>query len=179
MTSRTKGWIVALLALAGLVGFVFQLPTPEEPAAPLPNGSFVIRDVRLFDGERVVERTNVRVEGGKIVDVGTGAVDPSVPVVDGTGRTLLPGLIDAHTHSWGDALERAVVFGVITQLDHEANRGPWLHLEERGFRVREIALRRDGTLWLRTTLIHPQTSLDDLRELLATIREFARGGPAA
>ncbi len=35
---------------------------------------------------------------------------------------------------------------VITQLDHEGNRGPWLSLEERGIVVREAAMRRDGTL---------------------------------
>ncbi|HTG31895.1 MAG TPA: cysteine desulfurase-like protein [Thermoanaerobaculia bacterium] len=35
---------------------------------------------------------------------------------------------------------------VITQLDHEANRGPWLHLRERGIVVREVALRPDGRL---------------------------------
>jgi len=35
---------------------------------------------------------------------------------------------------------------VITQLDHEANRGPWLLLRERGIEVREVALRPDGTL---------------------------------
>ncbi|HEX4960134.1 MAG TPA: cysteine desulfurase-like protein [Thermoanaerobaculia bacterium] len=35
---------------------------------------------------------------------------------------------------------------VITQLDHEANRGPWLALQERGITVREVAMRPDGTL---------------------------------
>ena len=35
---------------------------------------------------------------------------------------------------------------VITQLDHEANRGPWLALQERGIVVREVVLRPDGTL---------------------------------
>ena len=35
---------------------------------------------------------------------------------------------------------------VVTQLDHEANRGPWLALQERGIVVREVALRPDGTL---------------------------------
>jgi cysteine desulfurase family protein (TIGR01976 family) len=35
---------------------------------------------------------------------------------------------------------------VMTQLDHEANRGPWLHLRERGIVVREVALRPDGRL---------------------------------
>lgn len=35
---------------------------------------------------------------------------------------------------------------IITQLDHEANRGPWLALQEQGIVVREVALRPDGTL---------------------------------
>lgn len=35
---------------------------------------------------------------------------------------------------------------VITQLDHESNRGPWLNLRERGIGVREVALRPDGRL---------------------------------
>ncbi len=47
------------------------------------------------------------------------------------------------------ALGRAMQAGdevVITQLDHEANRGPWLGLRERGAVVREVVLRPDGTL---------------------------------
>jgi len=35
---------------------------------------------------------------------------------------------------------------VITQLDHEANRGPWLMLRERGATVQEVRLRPDGRL---------------------------------
>ena len=35
---------------------------------------------------------------------------------------------------------------VITELDHEANRGPWLTLQARGVTVRQVALRADGTL---------------------------------
>jgi len=35
---------------------------------------------------------------------------------------------------------------LITQLDHEANRGPWLALRDEGMIVREIALKRDCTL---------------------------------
>jgi cysteine desulfurase family protein (TIGR01976 family) len=35
---------------------------------------------------------------------------------------------------------------LITQLDHEANRGPWLALREQGITVREIAISRDATL---------------------------------
>lgn len=35
---------------------------------------------------------------------------------------------------------------LLTQLDHEANRGPWLALREIGLEVREGALKADGTL---------------------------------
>jgi cysteine desulfurase family protein (TIGR01976 family) len=35
---------------------------------------------------------------------------------------------------------------VITQLDHEANRGPWLRLRDRGVNVREVTMQPDGTL---------------------------------
>ena len=35
---------------------------------------------------------------------------------------------------------------VITQLDHEANRGPWLNLKEHGVVVREVNLNPDGYL---------------------------------
>ena len=35
---------------------------------------------------------------------------------------------------------------IITQLDHESNRGPWLSLREKGIVVREIQLQDNGTL---------------------------------
>lgn len=35
---------------------------------------------------------------------------------------------------------------VITQLDHEANRGPWLKLQTHGITIREAGLKPDGTL---------------------------------
>jgi len=35
---------------------------------------------------------------------------------------------------------------LITQLDHEANRGPWLALREQGIVVREVRIKEDATL---------------------------------
>ena len=35
---------------------------------------------------------------------------------------------------------------LITQLDHEANRGPWLTLRDFGIKVREVVLNKDGRL---------------------------------
>jgi cysteine desulfurase family protein (TIGR01976 family) len=53
------------------------------------------------------------------------------------------------TYSLAYALAREMAPGdeiVITQLDHEANRGPWLNLRERGMVIREVTLRTDGRL---------------------------------
>ena len=51
--------------------------------------------------------------------------------------------------SLGKAIGRVLQPGdevLITQLDHEANRGPWLSLRELGIIVREVAIEEDGTL---------------------------------
>ncbi len=86
-------------------------------AAPRPT-TFAIVDARVFDGTAVLERATVLVESGVIKAVGPGiSVPKEVPVVNGYGKTLLPGLIDAHTHAFQDALERALVFGVTTEVD--------------------------------------------------------------
>jgi len=53
------------------------------------------------------------------------------------------------TYALSYALAREMKSGdeiVITQLEHEANRGPWLNLEERGIVVREAAIGPDGRL---------------------------------
>ncbi len=87
-------------------------------AGELPSGSFVVRDARVFDGSRVIEKATVVVENGRIAALGRDLTPPTgLPVVDGTGRTLLPGLIDSHTHVFGDVLREALKFGVTTELD--------------------------------------------------------------
>ena len=79
---------------------------------------FVIRNAKVFDGHRIVDGADVWVDGGTIKAVGKALEVPSdTKVVDGTGATLLPGFIDAHTHTYGDALQDALVFGVTTELD--------------------------------------------------------------
>lgn len=77
----------------------------------------LIRDVRIFDGAGVLERGSVLLRGEKIEWVGTGIPPVDAEVVDGTGRTLLPGLIDSHTHSFPGSPVQALAFGVTTELD--------------------------------------------------------------
>ena len=108
------------LAVALVAGL---LAAPAAPCASAPT-ALAFTNVRVFDGERVIPRATVVVEGDRITAVGADARAPEgATIVDGTGKTLLPGLVDAHTHAFGDALAEALAFGVTTELemfgDHE------------------------------------------------------------
>ncbi|GAA0938548.1 amidohydrolase family protein [Actinocorallia libanotica] len=79
----------------------------------------LIRDARVFDGERTLTSADVVLEDDRIAAVGSGAglrTDVDVEV-DGAGGTLLPGLIDAHTHVFDGSLAEALRYGVTTELD--------------------------------------------------------------
>lgn len=78
---------------------------------------------------------------------------------------------------------------VITQLDHEANRGPWLGLEEHGAVVREVRMLPDGTLdrddleatiGRRTRLVAVGASSNALGTVndVAAVRELCRAAGA-
>jgi imidazolonepropionase-like amidohydrolase len=89
-----------------------------RPSVAQEKGEFVIRDVRIFDGTRVIPSGQVWVQSGKIKAVGTDVKAPqSVRTINGAGQTLLPGLIDSHTHAFTSALKEALPFGVTTELD--------------------------------------------------------------
>ncbi|MFC3169457.1 amidohydrolase family protein [Paracoccus fontiphilus] len=62
----------------------------------------LFRDVRVFDGkgDALSDPTSVLVRGNLIAVVGDAvAAAPDATVIDGGGRTVMPGLIDAHWHT--------------------------------------------------------------------------------
>jgi imidazolonepropionase-like amidohydrolase len=84
------------------------------PAAP---GAILLRPDRVFDGETVHEGWVVLVRGDRIAEVGPAAKvsTDGARAIDLRGMTLLPGLIDAHSHlflhaydetSWDDQVLR-------------------------------------------------------------------------
>jgi imidazolonepropionase-like amidohydrolase len=125
-------------------------PLRAQSGGQPPAAAFVIRHARVFDGERTLPNTEVLVESGRIKAVGANL---KVPVgtreVDGAGDTLLPGLIDAHTHVWGDALKQALMFGVTTELDMFSDIKTDIEIREKeaaGKNLDAADLRTAGTL---------------------------------
>lgn len=82
-------WLFLLLAAAVPVATSQQV-APET----------LFRNVRVFDGTsaKLSEPTNVLVRGNRIAGVGEAGGAAGARVIEGEGRTLMPGLIDAHTH---------------------------------------------------------------------------------
>lgn len=78
--------------------------TPAAYAAE-PPALTLFENVRVFDGksERLEEGMNVLVRGNTIEKISKDPLStdgtPSVQVIAGGGRTLMPGLIDAHWHA--------------------------------------------------------------------------------
>lgn len=86
-------------------------------AQPLPPTETLIRDVTVFDGERRTGQHSVLIRGDRIVAIDPKAKPgPDTRIVDGRGKTVLPGLIDAHVHAF-QAQDDPLLFGVTTQLD--------------------------------------------------------------
>jgi 5-methylthioadenosine/S-adenosylhomocysteine deaminase len=95
---------------------------------------FLITDAAILtldSASRFIERGYVHVRDGWIVGVGAGhsPAHPGARVIDGEGKLLAPGLINAHTHSqsatlpgFGDRLSHAA-FMWLTQA-HTARRTP-------------------------------------------------------
>src|SRR5512147_2581453 len=97
-------WIRPAAVLASLLAVIY-LPrgtrAEQAPAVPGAGDATVVRAARLFDARAGVMRPGqeVVIRGGLIEEVRpAGAVPAGATLVDLGDRTLLPGLIDCHTH---------------------------------------------------------------------------------
>src|SRR5262245_34808059 len=115
--------IILMLTAGGLLGGLavplesVEPPpnqVPDRPAQPLPVArppatsdakqptATLFKNVKVFDGksDKLTASTSVLVVGNKIEKIGGDIAAPEkATVIDADGRTLMPGLIDAHWHA--------------------------------------------------------------------------------
>lgn len=108
--------IIAALSAAVIALTILSLPTPREESAKTSN-SFILGPVNIFDGETISKAAYVEVLDGYIKGLHMERPDSHLRKIDGQNRWLVPGLIDAHVHAWGDALEQSLERGVTTVID--------------------------------------------------------------
>ncbi|MFY0618768.1 amidohydrolase family protein [Shimia sp.] len=85
-------------------------PNAGRAQVPSTKGT-LIRGAKIFDGtsEELMTGLDVLVRDGMIAEVGEALSDADATVVDADGRTLTPGMSDAHVHiMWNDTIENLI-----------------------------------------------------------------------
>lgn len=102
------------MRIVGLFALFCTAANLSAQSAPV-----VFYRVDVFDGYRMLRDQTVVIQNGMIRDVRASAGPPQgTAFIDGVGKTLLPGLIDAHCHiAREESLEQAMALGVTTELD--------------------------------------------------------------
>ena len=110
---RTRVLLCWLCLIPVVLGAQGTRTPPRESAGAVT----LLRPSRVFDGETMHDGWAVRVRGERIDAAGPAATiaDPAATVVDLPGTTLMPGLIEGHSHvllhpynetSWNDQVTR-------------------------------------------------------------------------
>jgi len=136
--ARTNKLIGAAAGM--LLGMLSSLPALAADKAPVAKTLFT--NVSVFDGEheKLMENANVLVEGNLIKQVSAKPISADgATVIDGKGRTLMPGLIDSHWHTmfnfWPISKVISANFGYLSIAAAESSRETLL----RGFTsVRDV-----------------------------------------
>ena len=100
-----RGFVAGVTASVAMLGIAAY---SGAKAQPLNGAVALFTNARLFDGLNLNTRSGVSVlvRDGMIADVVQGPITPpdGATVIDAAGRTLIPGLIDAHWHTMMAAL---------------------------------------------------------------------------
>lgn len=125
-----------LLATAAALATCWTTPLAAQASARAADRAVLLRPGRVWDGEAATAREGavVLVQGDRIVGVGAAAelqVPAGARVVDLPGLTLIPGMIEAHSHvllhpydetSWEDqVLREATALRVVRATNHVRN----------------------------------------------------------
>jgi imidazolonepropionase-like amidohydrolase len=156
----------------------------------VPSGTLALVGARLItmDGSEVIEDGTIVVEGNRIVAVGPSTsvnVPADAQVMDMSGKTIIPGLVDAHAHAnhffTGPMPEQNwtyyanLAYGVTTSHDPSANTGTVFGNSERVKAGRLVGPRifSTGTILygadgdFRALIDNPDDALSHLRRIKA------------
>lgn len=127
ITLLPEGWEKAGAAMSKAQDEALARLAPAQMAAiaKTPSGPVAFKNVKLFDSDarKFVDGMTVVVADGRIADVGATAKIPAgAQVIDGTGKTLIPGLWDNHQHYGDDSTGPLLLASGITSVRDPGNQ---------------------------------------------------------
>jgi len=126
---------------------------------PMPNGKLAFTNARIvtLENRRVIDRGTVLVSGSRIACVGT-CETSGARVIDATGKTIIPGFIDMHSHHYREHR------GLRPKRDYES--GIYL--------AYGVTTSLDNSMWSQN--IFPTAELIEAGEIIGP-RTFSSGDP--
>ena len=87
--------------------------------------SMLIRGGRIIDGNGgVLPKADIRIDGGRIAEIGPNLAAAGAEVVDAAGMTVMPGLIDCHVHiTMGETLSNPKSWTAFAKFQSEQEAG--------------------------------------------------------
>src|ERR1700754_3026261 len=104
MTKFIPGYFLIAAAICGVL--------VTAPLAPAQNPSeTLIRNATVLTVTRgTLQNTDVLLRNGKIAGVGKNlSVSPNARIIDGTGKYVMPGIVDCHSHSMLDTINEGTL----------------------------------------------------------------------
>lgn len=141
--------------------------------------TFIIRDVRPLGHES--DTVDIRIDDGLIAEIATGIEAPEgAPVIDGGGRLLFQGLVDAHTHMDKTLLglpwhRHTAGPALLDKIEHERNlrREEGIDAHQQSSRHADRAILA-GTTHIRSfSDIDTEWKLDGFHGLMRTKEDYA------
>jgi imidazolonepropionase-like amidohydrolase len=114
-----RNLVIAIVTIVILSALFIWLPEPKQNnLAEEVTHRLLLKNMNVFDGAEWLDNVDLLLVNGSVNQVGTNLeLKGNERVLESEGRFVIPGLIDAHTHTWGGALKQAATYGVTTELD--------------------------------------------------------------
>ncbi len=105
-------WVSTIAVVLTALIVLLILPKPNTEQFDL----LIVNANTYSDGE-IHPQTDIGISNGIIQQVSPNISGSATTTIDAQGKTLIPGLTDAHTHTFGDGLKQALKFGITNQID--------------------------------------------------------------